>query len=243
MWMANSIFLILCLVFIGLGGRDLYYYLTYSNVAAAGRILERTNAATMEPERATLPRTLEASIPLDEALATCIDSVAKSVVTVRLFDWEQRKIAGNRDEFAAETVKVLHTVERYLTCFPTDGNAWLWRAKLLRATAAPSAKVLASARISYWLAPAERWIMLPRFAFVAPLMTSTDFVSLRTAFELDLGNLVRGLQPYEVAELYVGSGAEIRAMFLEIFERESLVRKVALMKEINRLGVTAPIGP
>jgi hypothetical protein len=129
-----------------------------------------------------------------------------------------------------------------LRCSPTDGNAWLWLAMLLEQSFKDREHATAASRLSYKLAPAEKWVMSPRFAFVAPSF-ELGANALAAEFLADLGRIVRNFPVREVAALYVGAGPRVQ----DAIRREAAGLPDRQRKQIasaaDELGVTIRLDP
>jgi len=126
-----------------------------------------------------------------------------------------------------------------LKCAPTDGNAWLLRGQVLSEVEAPLEQQNTALKYSYWLAPSERWIMLPRFRLVASRIEKGDS-SLVPEFGADLARLVQSLPAHEAAKIYSEQGARIRGIMAAEFARLPEIKRQAVVNHVDALGISIP---
>ena len=174
---------------------------------------------------------------LDALGALCLDNVSRAVTTIRLLQLELGRMEssglGHDDRVAA----ALRAINTRLACAPLDGNAWFQRARLLDESGAPAASVAASLRLSYRTAPAEKWVMIPRFGFSSPKIERDD-ASLAEDFAADLHRLIVNSNMEDIAEYYVGSGNQVRSLISSETLHLSDQKLKSVTNAIDRLGVT-----
>ncbi|MCO5091019.1 hypothetical protein [Bosea sp. (in: a-proteobacteria)] len=144
-------------------------------------------------------------------------------------------------EIAARGRAAEDVVTARLTCTPTDGNAWLQRALLLDLRLAPAEEVHSALMRSYWLAPAEGWILDMRARFVASRVEAGDD-ELASALSGDLLKIAEHYAPRDIAAFYVAAGPKTRALLATHIrrqpDREPTRRRRAIIAQIDMLGVT-----
>jgi hypothetical protein len=184
----------------------------------------------------------ELTSDFDRLESICLDQVSRAVSTIRLARLENARRASDEDTVRFRAEAALKTVEKRLRCSPADGAAWLNRARLLDELGGSHDDVNASLQVSYWVGPSEKWIMLPRFAFVAPRIENGD-LSLELEFKSDLNRLALSFPPELIAEIYVGSGPVVRSGFVSEIRRQPDNRQMRIVNAVDRMGVSIKFQP
>ncbi|MDB5597095.1 MAG: hypothetical protein JWM36_4056 [Hyphomicrobiales bacterium] len=179
---------------------------------------------------------------IDQLESICLDQVSRAVSTIRLARLENARRTSDEDVVTFRAKAALRTVEKRLLCSPADGAAWLNRARLLDEFGGSVDDVNASLQVSYWVGPSERWIMLPRFAFVSPKIENGD-LSLELEFKSDLNRLVLSFPPELIAEIYVGSGPVVRSSLASEIRRQPENRQMRIVNAVDRMGVSIKFTP
>lgn len=167
---------------------------------------------------------------------SCQDDVSRAVTTLQVYLLNQKPNAGmGPDQTSTLGRRALSAVEQRLKCTPADGNAWLIRAQVLQLVEPNSPEVKVSMANSYQFAPAESWIMGPRFNFA---LMHYDFVeqNLSKEFLRDLRVLADYAPPDVVAEDYVKANNSVRAMIYDALAIVPKERRDAVASNVNRLG-------
>lgn len=184
----------------------------------------------------------ELTADIDRLESICLDQVSRAVSTIRLARLENARRTSDEDIVKFRAKAALKTVEKRLRCSPADGAAWLNRARLLDEFGGSRDEINASLQVSYWVGPSERWIMLPRFAFVAPRIENGD-LSLEVEFKSDLNRLALSFPPELIAEIYVGSGPVVRASLVSEIRRQPDNRQMRIVNTVDRMGVSIKFAP
>ncbi len=181
----------------------------------------------------------------------CTDELSRSALTVRLAGLESFRLQsaksaaepqGARHELNLWRALAINAASQRLRCSPADGNAWLWLAMLLEQSFTDRARAVAASQLSYKLAPAEKWVMAPRFALVARSF-ELGANALAAEFLADLRRIVRSFQARDVAALYVDAGPRVRgALRLEAARLPDRRRK-QIASAADELGVTMQLDP
>jgi hypothetical protein len=167
--------------------------------------------------------------------ADCQPEILRAAMTVRLLELETARGAAP-EEFRRRREDALAIVNRRLRCAPSDGAAWLNRARLVADGGGAAAEVDALLRLSYHFAPAEGWVLRPRFAFQAPRVEAGQ-TALNAEFARDVERLRGNAEPEDIAEFYVGSGPRVRAILAREIDKLPAGQQRRAAEEIDRLGV------
>jgi hypothetical protein len=212
-----------------------------ADVLTIAQMLERRTENSPEVDRDLIEK-IGRDNDVAELASSCVGVVAKAVLTYRI---------ARLDQIGAETQlkdERLADVERaaidVLRCQPLDGNAWLILARIADLQGKPTEDVDRLLRRSFWLAPAEGWIIRKRFLALAPRIEA-ERTTLASEFALDAMRIVRHLPIRDVSELYVAQGPKVREiMAREIFRLRDR-RRDPIIRTVDQLGVTVrkPIEP
>jgi hypothetical protein len=166
----------------------------------------------------------------------------KSAIT-GLFESAERGRADARSnnldsvEVSRRAQLAKNAAEQRIFCSPTDGNAWLWRAVLLSKFFADQQRSVISYQFSYWLAPAEKWVMDQRSRFVGELI-SAGAQELVVEFLAEIGRIVRCFPVDEAAAVYFDAGPGVRAAFAKEVLKAPSRRQRLIADTLDRLGLT-----
>ena len=149
-------------------------------------------------------------------------SLSKSFDTT---EWDRRGILA------------LRATAQRLFCAPTDGNAWFQLARLLEQFSSNRRGTDVASQFSYWLAPAEKWVIDQRFAFVSQRIEFGDS-TLSAEFQEDLKRIVRMFPVGEIAGLYVKAGQTVRLAIAREVRRLPDNRQKQIISKVDQLGVT-----
>jgi hypothetical protein len=154
-------------------------------------------------------------------LATgCRTGIRRAAVTLHLSGLD----VSDGPSAAAAFAPSIRAITAALHCSPLDGNLWLRLAGVEAAADAPLGQVVQALRMSYWTAPNEGWVMLPRIVFAAPLQAA-GVPLLAAEFGDDLRNTVL----YGASEDVVA----LRAMLPDALQPK-VDRLVAALPETHR---------
>jgi hypothetical protein len=149
-----------------------------------------------------------------------------------------RPAVFDQKELDWRSLAARQAIEERLFCAPTDGNAWLQRARLDFLAGDYSAAIV-GARLSQAFAPAEKWVLQPRFEIVSQIVESGDR-TLSREFSADLQRIVRNVPANEIAITYENAGENVRhALGEEIHALEDR-RKMQVLSAVDRLGYVIP---
>lgn len=198
-------------------------------IRAAREAQEQAGATSASPAAKSSERRSAIEVIGRSSRRDAIDAAARDIPRI-----DQAEIA-TRGRMAEEVVNAR------LACTPTDGNAWLQRALLLDLRSAPAEEVNGALVRSYWLAPAERWILDLRARFVASRVEAGDD-RLTPEFSGDLLKITEHYAPQDVAAFYVAAGPKTRAILATHIrrqpDREPTRRRRAIIDQIDILGVS-----
>lgn len=182
-----------------------------------------------------------ASTSMKAAEGSCLADVSRGALEVRLGALDQALLAEGSDrDIRRLRADADGAVMHRLACAPTDGNAWLLRAQLLSERTDDMATVAKLLDLSYFYAPAEKWIMIPRLRLVGNLIDAGD-LPMPAQHALDLDRVLSLSAPNDVAELYVDAGIRSRALMRAVIDRQRLDRRVRILRLIDALGVSYPV--
>ncbi len=166
----------------------------------------------------------------------------KSAIT-GLFESAESRKASERPN-SLDPVEVTRRAElakkaavQRILCSPTDGNAWLWRAALLSKFFGDRQGSVISYQYSYWLAPAEKWVMDQRSRFVAELINSGE-PDLAVEFSSELSRIVKYFPVGEAVAVYADAGPVVRAAFAKEMLKTPSKRQTKIVDTLDRLGFT-----
>ncbi len=167
---------------------------------------------------------------------SCIDDLSRAATTLRLVDFDLSTTSSTPDAGAPATA-ALAAVDRRLACVPTDGNAWFWRARLLVVTGAGQSAMETALGNSYRLAPAEKWIMEPRWAFASALYPTLS-PTLQVLFTIDQRRLIDFESVDWIAKSYVAADAGIRSRMVDQMRQQTDDRQKKIAELTDSLGLT-----
>ena len=229
-WLSGAVFLLIAAPVIFLSVLNIKTEVSTANIVALSREIETAHRPPIDFVQRSLAEGQESLV-----LSACQDDVSRSIVTLWIY------LLNNSPANSRIDVEVgrgaISAVERRLACSPADGNAWLIRAEVLQRMKPDSPEVKASLQMSYRLAPAESWIMYPRFDFA---LSHLDFVQreLKNEFHADLQMLSQYAPPDILAANYVRANDKVRGMIVEILAHRPEARRVAVAENADRLGVS-----
>ncbi|NKJ40312.1 hypothetical protein [Rhizobium sp. SG570] len=172
---------------------------------------------------------------------SCLDEVSRGALAIRLGALDQAVLSEASDRDIRNLLAAAdQAVKRRLQCTPTDGNAWLLRAQILVQQGGDMTALSRSLDLSYFYAPAEKWIMIPRLRLVSNLIDSGR-TSLPPQYGLDLERVIRLSEPSEIATLYVESGEKSRQLMRTMIDQQRLDRRVRILRTIDALGISYPV--
>jgi len=172
---------------------------------------------------------------IDELANSCFGVIAKAVLTYRIARFDQ---AGDDPRLKDERLTdVERAATAVLRCQPLDGNAWLILARIADAKGKPPEEVDRLLRRSFWLAPAEGWIIRNRFLALAPRI-ETGQTALASEFSLDAIRIVRHFPIKDVSELYIAQGPKVREIMAREIFRLRERRRDPIIRLVDQLGVT-----
>jgi hypothetical protein len=173
---------------------------------------------------------------LDAPLAGCNDTLTRASVTINLAVVDA---ADRRDDIASSHAALnnaIEAVKRRLFCNPLDGNAWLRYATLAARANRPTELVIDLLRLSYWTAPSEAWVLLPRLNFATKFYLA-GVSGFDAEYDADLRRYVANAPINQVAMSYVASDPRLRPRLRPLIAAEPDLRGNAIVAEIDRLGV------
>jgi hypothetical protein len=172
---------------------------------------------------------------VDGLADSCFGVISRAVLTYRIARFDQ---AGDdprvKDERLADVERAAIAV---LRCQPLDGNAWLILGRIADTKGKPPEEVDRLLRRSFWLAPAEGWIIRNRFLALAPRIEKGQ-TALASEFALDVMRIVRHFPIRDVSELYVAQGPKVREIMAREIFRLRERRRDPIVRTIDQLGVT-----
>ena len=175
------------------------------------------------------------------AESSCLDEVSRGVLAVRLGALDQATWSEARDrDIQSLLVAANRAVKHRLQCTPTDGNAWMLLAQIMVQQGGDKASLTRLLDLSYFYAPAEKWIMIPRLRLVGTLV-DTGRITLPPQHGLDIERVIRLGEPREIASLYSEAGERSRQLMRTVIDRQRLDRQVRILKIIDALGVSYPV--
>ena len=116
------------------------------------RVPSERGQLAADPRKPQVQRAMPGLFDAQKSLESAETSLSKSFDTT---EWGRRGILA------------LRAASLRLFCAPTDGNAWLQLARLLEQFSSERRGADVATQFSYMLAPAEKWVMDQRFAFVS----------------------------------------------------------------------------
>lgn len=90
-------------------------------------------------------------------------------------------------------------------------------------------------QISYWLAPAEKWVIYQRIIFFAAAMEAED-PAFAIGFQADLKRIAEKFTGDEVASVYVDAGPRVRRALAREISYLPPGRQKKIISVIDRLG-------
>ena len=229
-WLSGFILLLIATPVVFISVSNIKAQVLAANILAISREIETAHPPPVHFVKKALAEGEES-----HATSSCSDEVTRSVVTLWVYLLNSNQ--GNSPSFVEVGGRALSAVERRIACNPADGNAWLIRAEVLQRLKPDNPEVKASLAMSYRLAPAESWIMNPRFDFA---LAHFDFVerNLEIEFGTDLQLLAQYAPPDIVAGDYVKANDKVRGMMSEALVPSSEARCKAVAENTDRLGVS-----
>lgn len=181
------------------------------------------------------------STSLQAAEGSCLDEVSRGLLAIRLGALDQAIWSEGSDMEIRNLLAAADQATRHrLKCTPTDGNAWLLLAKILVRQGGDMVVLSRLLDLSYFYAPAEKWIMIPRLQLVGNLV-DTGRIPLPPQYGLDIERVARLSEPSEIASLYVEGGERSRQLLRIAIDHQRLDRRVRILKTIDTLGVSYPV--
>lgn len=223
-----------------------------SDVRRLGRAVERatlyrqsrigqeaaTDASWIDPE---VLADVMRSPSMRAAESSCLDEASRSALAIRLGALNQAVLSEASDREVRNLLAAAdQAVKRRLQCAPMDGNAWLLLAQILVQQGGDRKDLGRLLDLSYFYAPSEKWIMIPRLRLVGHLIDRGQ-IALPPQYGLDLERVIRLSEPSEIAALYVGSGEKSRQLMRTVIDRQRLDRRVRILRVIDALGVSYPV--
>lgn len=181
------------------------------------------------------------SASMRAAAESCLDEASRGALAIRLGTLDQAVLSGASDrQVRALLADADQSVAQRLQCTPTDGNAWLLRAEILTQRGGDMTTLGQLLDLSYFYAPAEKWIMIPRLYLVGRLIDSGR-LRVPPQYGLDLDRVIRLSQPSEIASLYVGGGENSRRLMRTVIDQQRLDRRIRILRAIDALGASYPV--
>lgn len=178
---------------------------------------------------------------LQQAATGCLNDASRAATSVQLGMLNQAILSEASDrQIRAIAASASRIVADRLRCAPTDGNAWLLRARLVDLQAEDISSVSRLLDLSFLYAPSEKWIMVPRLRFVGYLIDSGRMPA-PPEYGLDLQRFIQLSNPSEVAGLYADSGDMARGIMRAAIDTQRLDRRVQILRRIDFLGVSYPV--
>lgn len=190
------------------------------------------------------PRVLaevERSPSMEAAARGCLDEASRDALSIRLGALDQAVLSEASDrEIRQYLASADQAVKQRLLCAPTDGNAWLLRAEILVQQGGDMTDLAQVLDLSYFYAPAEKWIMIPRLRLVSRLI-DTARIAIPPQYALDLERFIQLSEPAEISSLYAESGEKSRQLMRAEIDQQRLDRRVRILRIIDALGVSYPV--
>lgn len=231
----------------------LWDILPTSDVRRLGRAVELATlyrqsviegAGTVDASSWIDPRVLAdvtASPSMQAAEHSCLDDASRDALSIRLGALDQAVLSEASDrEIRERAAAASRAVKQRLRCAPTDGNAWLLRAELLVRQDGGLKKLAPLLNLSYFYAPSEKWIMVPRLRLVGNLI-DTARIAIPPQYALDLERFIHLSEPSEIGSLYAESGQKSRQLMRSVIDEQRLDRRVRILRAIDALGVSYPV--
>lgn len=175
------------------------------------------------------------------AVDGCLEDASRAALEIRLGILDQAILSEASDlEIRTLVTAAYSAVAQRLYCAPTDGNAWMLRAQLLARQGGDVAMIGKLLDLSYFYAPAEKWIIIPRLRLVGDLI-DTGRISAPSQYGLDLDRVIGTSAPQQVATLYVSAGERSRRLMRVVIDMQRLDRRVQVLRYIDALGVSYPV--
>jgi hypothetical protein len=172
---------------------------------------------------------------------SCLDEASRGALAIRLGALDQAVLSESSDRDIRNLLAAAdQAVKRRLRCSPTDGNAWLLRAQILVEQGGDTTNLGRFLDLSYFYAPAEKWVMIPRLLLVSTLI-DTGRISLPAQYGLDLERVIQLSEPSDIAALYVEGGEKSRRLMRTVIDQQRLDRRVGILRTIDALGVSYPV--
>jgi hypothetical protein len=148
---------------------------------------------------------------------------------------------SDQEELNRRSISAQKAIGERLFCAPTDGNAWLQRSRIDFLAGDYSAAIIA-ARLSQVFAPAEKWVLQPRFELISQIFESGNEFPSRE-FLADLQRIVRYVPALEIASLYENAGPAVRGVLGREIHTLEARRKMQILSAVDHLGYTIPKTP
>ncbi|HBF31086.1 hypothetical protein [Rhizobium sp.] len=172
---------------------------------------------------------------------SCLDEASRGALAIRLGALDQAVLSEASDRDIRNLLAAAdQAVKRRLRCSPTDGNAWLLRAQILVEQGGDMTNLGRFLDLSYFYAPAEKWIMIPRLRLAGTLIDAGR-ISLPAQYGLDLERVIQLSEPSDIAALYVEGGEKSRRLMRTVIDQQRLDRRVRILRTIDALGVSYPV--
>jgi hypothetical protein len=230
----SPILFVIALVVVVLSVRALVLFAANADVYDLAASIEKIEKEAL-PDADYLARFV-GSKGLDRASSDCGDSFTRASLTVNLAALDAATKALDVSLADAAETNAIRAAEHRLECNPLDGNAWLHYAMLEARGKGPVASVVDALRVSYWTAPSEGWIIVPRLTFATNLTLAGV-----TGFEMEYLDDLRRFASFEstsqVASAFVAVASKLRVQMRPLIDAQPQARRRAIVAEIDRLGV------
>lgn len=178
---------------------------------------------------------------MQAAAHSCFDEASRDALSIQLGRLDQAVFSEASDREIRERLAAAdQAVKQRLLCTPTDGNAWLLRAEILAQRGGDMAIFGQLLDLSYFYAPAEKWIMIPRLRLVGRLIDAAR-ITIPPQYALDLERFIRLSEPSEIGSLYAEGGEKSRQLMRAVIDQQRLDRRVRILRTIDALGVSYPV--
>ncbi len=144
---------------LALSGLHLTLAAASSRVAAAASRLEEGR-----PVESGMLRALASHAVSEVLLSTCRADILRAAMTVQMAALDLESITSDYSSWAQALERADRFIAHYVQCLPTDGNGWLRKALISRATAELPAALAELLAQSARLAPAEGQVLRARLA-------------------------------------------------------------------------------
>jgi hypothetical protein len=188
----------------------------------------------------TLDRVAHSAM-LQQAADGCLGDASRAATSVQIGVLNQALLSEASDrQLRAIGGRTGRIVAERLRCAPTDGNAWLLRARLVDFQTADTSSIGRLLDLSYLYAPSEEWVMVPRLRFVGYMIDTGQMVP-PPQYGLDLERFIGLRNSSDVASLYADSGDVSRGIMRSFIDGQRLDRRVQIVRRIDSFGVFYPV--